>query len=116
MAREIMIIFELEEGKAALFDGRDIMAVPLSGNERQELRQNLNGLARFLTFNAKCLSTLRQILEAQQDAAAQAEQIGKTLAQLMEPGRNAVELHDRIRELIGRAVFVAQETGQGRLN
>lgn len=114
--REIMVVFPLEDGKALIFDGRDLMIVPLSEAERLELGQGLNGVSEFLTFSVKCLATLKQVIETKQDPAAQVAEIAKTLDQLLSPSRTARELHDRCRELIGRAIFVGQNPENRRMN
>lgn len=82
------------------------MVVPLADAEVHELRRCFIGISDFLRFNAKCLATLGQVVETRGDAAQQAEEIAKTLQQLIEPARASADVHDRARELIGRAVFV----------
>jgi hypothetical protein len=114
--REIMVVFPLDDGKALIFDGRDLMIVPLSEAERLELGQVMNGVSEFLTFSVKCLATLKQVIETKQDPAAQVAEIAKTRDQRLSPSRTACELHERCRERIGRAVFVGQSPENRRMN
>lgn len=104
--REVILKLELSAEEAAQFENRNAMVVPLADAEVHELRRFFIGISDFLRFNAKCLATLGQVVETRGDAAQQVEEIAKTLRQLIDPARVSAELHDRSRELLGRAVFV----------
>lgn len=104
--REVLIKLQLSEEEAALFEGRTAMIVPLSDKEVVQLREDINGVDRFLQFTQKCLRTLEQVLESPGERRGQIE---RTLEQMAGPAGSAGEIHDHTRTLLGRAVFVGPD-------
>jgi hypothetical protein len=108
--RQMVLILSLTPEEQVLWDGRAAMVVALNDAEAEVLRGNVNGIDDYLRFVARCLATLRQVLESEGDKE---EQIRKTLTMMLDPARVAVELSDGVRELLGRAVFVGPQTKKG---
>ncbi|MDP2739896.1 MAG: hypothetical protein Q8O82_14645 [Pseudorhodobacter sp.] len=95
----------LSDADAARFEGHNLMLVPLAGTEISELRETIIGIKDLLDFNRKALATLQEVLETAGDRNAQ---VSRTLQMMLEPAQSAVVLHDRMRLLLGRAVFIQQ--------
>lgn len=110
--RQMVLILNLSPEEEAMWLGRAAMVVALNDAEAEVLRNNVNGIDKYLAFSAKCLSTLNQVLES---AGDKDQQIRKTLAMMMEPTRVATELSDGVRQLLGRAVFVGPKEDKGRI-
>lgn len=110
--RDLILNFCITEDKAAMYEGRNAMVVPLSDTETTGLRDYLNGIDAFTRLVAKALSTLDQVIETKGCDLAEIE---KTLARLREPARGAVTLSDQVRKLLGRAIFVGPMTEKGTL-
>ncbi len=101
---ELQFRINLTEAEAALFEGRMTSITPLSMLEAEELRKAIHFMDDFGKLTQKAFSTLSQVLESHGDPEAQ---IRKTLAMLREPAMGNVQAVDRLRILLGRAVFVS---------
>ena len=101
---QVLIAMEVTPEEHEAFRDRGALVVPLSWPaEAHELKACINGVDDFVRLVAKSLSTLAQVIETKGCDVAEIE---KTLAMMMQPARDAVDLNDRCRELLGRAAFV----------
>lgn len=94
------------EEMEAVFEGRDLMIVPMTEDERNELGTSLGAVLKYLTLLRQNLSTLGEILESAGDKEGR---IAKTILQLRDPSTKAHYLQDRVLTIIGRAVFVSHQ-------
>jgi hypothetical protein len=111
MMRDLIIKLAVSDEEAARFEGRMALVVAVSEEEAAMLRANIIGVHDFLKLVRRRTATLRQILETR---GTMEPDIAKTLAMLIEPAATADELHDRTRECLGRAIFVAAVVDEGR--
>lgn len=88
-----------------------ILSVRMTDDEVDELGHNLHGVAFFISYATDALLTLQQHVE---DKGAMDDRTRTITRRLPDMARRSAVLQDRNRELLGRAVFVAQEM-EGRM-
>ncbi|OZA19689.1 MAG: hypothetical protein B7Y02_00540 [Rhodobacterales bacterium 17-64-5] len=112
--QDVWIKFTVSDEQAAILRQPTgvLMAIPMLSAEVVPFGVKVNTLAEAMAFFRRCLSTLRQSLEA---GGNKDGQIGKTLDKMLSPVSDAeVIIHD-LRVLIGSAVFVGHEDTKGRM-
>ena len=82
----LTIQIHVPDDKEAAFNGRDLLVIPVTAQERDELGQYLTSTLDFLKFLRRSLSTLQQILESDGDKEGR---IAKTYNQLPAPSASA---------------------------
>ncbi len=109
---EIVIRIPVSDEMAPLFEGKNVMVLPLSDAEAEQLPAALGQVSKTLDLNCKGLATLGQILETR---ASKEPDIARTMDMLKGPNKEAVKLMDFVRELFGRSVLLGQHKSEGRL-
>ncbi len=110
--RDVFLKLTMPDEEAAMFEGRWSMVVPLTEAELHELRDLMHNSAQFGVVVREVVATLSQVLESGGDAEGH---IRKTLAMLLEPSDQIKAVHERMFELLGRAVFVSGGGQRGRM-
>lgn len=96
----VIVKLPLSSAERALFEGRDMMCVPLSATEIADLKKAMTDKAMFIELMAQELSKARANMK---NRSAQEKDEVAVLIECAERGRLAVEV---ARTLLGRAVFV----------
>lgn len=109
---DILIKVPVPDELVDVFAGRDLMITPLSEGEAKSLAIVLQSLADNLALNIRCLSTLQQVLETR---ASQEPDIAKTLVQMRGPNKQASDMLEWLRVLLGKSVRVGQRPDRGAM-
>ncbi len=108
--RDLILKLTLSEEKAAAFEGGNAMVTPLSEAEVEELRRNILSVESYFGPVLSFFLSMDETAASVEDE--EAESIRGALAEFAETTRAAAAMHDRSRELLGRAVFVGSDKGR----
>ena len=112
--RSVWIKVELTDEHAAILESPSgvVMVIPMLSAEVVPFGVKVNKLAEAMAFFRRCLSTLRQSLEA---GGNKDGQIGKTLEQMLPPVADSEIILDELRVMIGSAIFIGHDDMKGRM-